>query len=118
MSDEVRPALSPQEWSRNEVFSYGRRGPRIAADEDSIEFDDGIDPQHGASFRERRHAVGALALHGQPFGFTWADVDAIRREVSLIRSETSPRMQDDPATARQSTIADRIAALLPPREES
>ena len=36
--------------------------------------------------------IAALALYSQPFGFSWDDVDAIR------------------------TVADRIAALLPPRE--
>ena len=46
-----------------------------------------------------RRCVAALALHGQTFGFTWADVDALEECGSAAN-----------------LIADRIAALLPPRD--
>lgn len=47
----------------------------------------------------RRHALAALALHGQPFGFT-------RKDVALLRAANH-------ANVLNSLIA-RIEALLPP----
>lgn len=49
------------------------------------------------------HALAALCLHGQPFGFTWEDVRVLREQfhVNLLQD-----------------LADRIAALLPPEETS
>ena len=68
-----------------------------------------------------RKAAAALALHGQPFGCTWAMVDAIRECANGLR-----RLADDTyneaatadayrtaETAEQA--ADHLAALLPPR---
>lgn len=58
-------------------------------------------------WRENDHALAALALFQQPFGFTWEDVDELHNEIMrgyLLRP-------DDIAS-----LADRIAALLPPRK--
>lgn len=60
----------------------------------------------GASFDAKgRHAVAALALHEQPFGFTWDDV-------AMLRILASP--PDAPPYFPMLDLADRIAALLPP----
>ena len=54
------------------------------------------------------HGVAALLLHDQPFGFTWADVDALRLAAAY-----------DPTTGELSmaldSLAQRIEELLPPR---
>jgi hypothetical protein len=68
---------------------------------------------------QNRHGLAALALYGQPFGFTWDDVDAIERVVAggELQGSLSPLS----AVARQNDrlrwLIDRIAALLPPKEE-
>lgn len=134
----MNPALTAEEWQRKEVNEGKHRwGGNVYADEDTIDFDDGIDPQHGAGFRERRHAVAALALWEQTYGFTWDDVD--RHEVLAKRAETRWLLRRDramrdggflfrsPEALRESdeidaerrwheSMAARIAALLPPRE--
>jgi hypothetical protein len=68
----------------------------------------GVDPTP-----EERHAIAALALHGQPFGFTWEDVDWLRAMADW--AEEYGVAADGPAWVN--ALADRIAALLPPREE-
>lgn len=62
--------------------------------------------------------AAALCLHGQPFGFTWEDVDRLREFAR--DDEANDRVGDQcfgqefQRWARE--LADRIAALLPPRE--
>lgn len=53
-----------------------------------------------------RHALAALCLHGQPFGFTQEDVDAV-----LVAA-------DEADMDELQSVADRIEALLPPRKET
>lgn len=71
-----------------------------------------------------RHALAARALHGQPFGFTWEDVEVLRIAARHEYNEARRGMGDtyDPLLAhgarRIESIADRIAALLPPREQA
>lgn len=86
MTERIAPAIAPQEWA----IYLGM--PKLV---------DRLLPIG------QRHGVAALALHGQPFGFTWEDVD-------YIRMATTPpgdwRRQDDTLMR----IAAKIAALLPP----
>lgn len=58
-----------------------------------------------------RHALAALCLHGQPFGFSREDV----RLVEFI-AEFDP--QDHPDVPKLRSLAARISALLPPEEEA
>jgi len=90
----TQPALTPEEWARllrvpdwddrppvpivPAAFDYYERACRDLSD---------------------LHRIAAEVLHGQPFGFDWADVDGLRI--------LAPELWD---------LADRIAALLPPRE--
>lgn len=97
----IKPALTPDEWAGRAIQS-GRGRARIA--------DGGALEAEGELDASRRHALAALALHGQPFGFTWKDVDLIRSTV-LADDFHSP---DDWFVLQR--LADRIAALLPPRE--
>lgn len=52
--------------------------------------------------------LAGKALHGQPFGFTWDDVDALRATAAVFGGGG--------AGPTLSSLADRITALLPPRE--
>ena len=111
MSDAVKPALTPEEWSRLRPdlatrLAWGNPGtsdPDFCGTPDPFRFTSGGgEYSDSLSVRpERRHALAALALHGQPFGFTREDVD-------LLWAANNGRALD-------SLIA-RIAALLPPED--
>lgn len=99
--DELRAALTAEEWDRF---------PDIAA---------GGQPTRGEEplYHHTRHGIAAANLHGQPFGFTWEDVDRLWEAVSLADEHmTGPITAGESLGARLSLLADRIAALLPPRE--
>lgn len=104
---ESRPALTAAEWAK---------GLREVIDGYVDECLGVIDVRLGEygpppSKGEQARALAALLLHGQPFGFTWDDVDLLRSVaedyVGEPAQETAPPL---------SNLADRIAALLPPRE--
>lgn len=63
---------------------------------------------------ENRHAVAALALHGQPFGFTWDHVIALEYAIEASDQYIG---HDVPSHDDLVSLKDRIAALLPPRTE-
>jgi hypothetical protein len=108
VSNDVKAALSPQEWAQARVNANGfRLAHRVSGG--GLSF-------HGHSRThpdvlpylispEEGHALAALALHGQPFGFTWQDVDVLRYEAT----------QGCTRAAILNMLAYRIAALLPPR---
>jgi hypothetical protein len=101
MSEKTEPALTPAEWA-DLAFHAGEGRAHVGAGgalEAEGEFDAG-----------GRHALAALALHAHPSGLTWKDVDLIRSTV-LADDFHSP---DDWFVLQR--LADRIAALLPPRE--
>ena len=58
-----------------------------------------------------RHKLAAMALHGQEFGFTWEDVDALLVVAKIADDLTGGQY------SRVLSVADRIAALLPPRTD-
>lgn len=87
----ITPALEPWDWGNIRPWDAGKMiGGNRALIDASQAWDDAP---------EMRHGIAAYALHGQPFGFTWADVDELRSE------------------ARFDSLADRIEALLPPNAE-
>lgn len=111
-NNELRPALTPEEWVswadlRHVTREQGMRtdgGPRL-----EVHFD----PNSVYAFRgDDRLALAALALYGQPFGFTWDDVDAVQ-EAARVVEDSSP---DAPMIDELDALAARIAALLPPRQ--
>lgn len=110
--EHTRPALAPEEWAdilpelpiagKYSDVLYGLVSPGLPL---------------------RPDAIAGVALYGQPGGFTWADVDRCRRMAEALQSEL-----DDPNSERYDdgalfdeirewqSLADRLAALLPPRE--
>ena len=59
-----------------------------------------------------RHALAALCLHGQTYGFTREDVELLR-ESDRIHQVNSPPEERGP----YADLADRIEALLPPETQ-
>lgn len=84
---QIQPAMTPEDW--DERVSSVRE---MSAEDWAL---------LGA------HETAAICLHGQPFGFTWEDVD-------LLRRSATPPHDSDPLDG----LAARIAALLPPRNHN
>jgi hypothetical protein len=111
----VKPALTPEEWQERQEYdpAHGDWGH-----EDCEVCELARRWFAGASPAER-HAAAARALHGQPFGFTWEMVDLLRKIADEMH-EAINAGADAPMVSETGvdvgTIADRIAALLPPRE--
>lgn len=124
------PALTPEEW---EELRYSR--PTIEIWDDPPPAGSGCvgvedqhpDAQKGYARVEppARHALAALALHGQSFGFTWEDVDRLREMqmdvggefAHITDAEQRALLEMDVRMERvwMLDLADRIADLLPPR---
>lgn len=106
MPDEIRPALSAAEW-----IQYG--------DDLGVMADwagDGrpFGPDQRFTVEEKRHAVAAIALHGQSFGFTH-DEEALLEELARFH-EHRAFASDAETAARIRLLLAKISALLPPRE--
>lgn len=91
---KVEPALTPEEWA-DWIDSGDLQAPLEA---------------HG----EVSHALAALGLYGQPFGFTRGDVTVLRDMVYFGRK--NGYTVDEDGLVLMASLADRIAALLPPDE--
>lgn len=132
MTDVVKPALTPEEWARLNRESVtrlawgnpGTSDPDFCGTPDPFSFVDGMgEYSNSLAVRpERRHALAALALHGQPFGFSREDVARLRAiqfdstwgaftEDSALEFPTL-----DEASQWADTLAARIEALLPPED--
>lgn len=90
----IEPALTAEEWA--EML---RRPSRVA---NGIEESAQTGDFHGAA---------ALALYGQPFGFTREDMEMLEQiqDFVYVASVTRPELR-----AWAKGMADRIEALLPP----
>lgn len=95
MPESFRPALTPEEWAA-------------------------VDPKADEWWENRhaetlgRHEAAARALHGQPFGFTWADVRLLEARATSEEEARAIMGGREPSPLRD--LATRIAALLPPEE--
>lgn len=117
MSDEttIPPALTPEEWAhpdmyveRDGFYVYAPRGiigPVVGA----------TDSSGGVGLGQIQHAVAALCLYGQPFGFTQEDVALLRAAVIYEPYGfcDEPRDIDADATERLARVTAKVAALLP-----
>lgn len=91
----IEPALTAEEWAASPNFD---------------------NPEDFDRYGGTRHALAALALNGQPFGFTHEEVELLR-----AAAESEAVGIDDPverarAGADFNRLADKLEALLPPRE--
>lgn len=116
MTDKLKPALTAEEWRRLNKSSIerlawgnpGRTDPDFCGTPDPFRFADGGGEYSDSLYvrPERRHTLAALALHGQPFGFTREDVEALRNLVADLHPNSEPFH----------SLAARIEALLPPED--
>lgn len=128
MSDEIKPALTPEEW-RGVPRPGSRKGGQPTAEMgrytvslftyDDNPADPGRELQVSCDFGQERwlhvpqelmYQAAALCLHLQPYGFTWEDVDLLRRSV------LDEHGWDGGDSEALLGVADRLASLLPPRE--
>lgn len=115
MSDEtVRPALTPEEWK---LLSCETPLEKVA-----LGMDASMSTMLVITHRTETgpilvgtrhlHQAAALALHDQPFGFTREDVETCRG----IADQADAFRLNAGAEQWLRSLADRIAALLPPEE--
>ena len=110
----MKPALTAEEWETGKVVfkdrGYDSYGVELASGRKYYDPDDGayvivFDGSWAAPIKtEHQHGAAALLLCGQPFGFTWEDVDAL---IAADKAYGDCGLLID--------VAVRIAALLPPR---
>lgn len=102
---EINPALTAEEWAHpSNATQLGH-----ACNEVFVGEGDTLDTV-------TRHGLAALCLYGKPFGFTAEDVEILRLLGSI---DFDGLCMDDylgrpGSEARVKSLADRIAALLPP----
>jgi len=98
------PALSDAEW----VFVDN--GLPAAGELDQVEDQVWVEYSVAGKKRKtnRRHALAALCLRGQSFGFSSKDVGALRRELEYNHGIREVETLQ--------SLVDRIGALLPPEE--
>lgn len=100
--NEIRPALTPEEWQNFAPLdrTLAHFAPALAAN--------------------NAHGAAALALHGQPHGFTWDDYYELIDNAHEIERDCGPPEFLLPEWKQRvdalRSLAARIAALLPPRE--
>ena len=126
MPNEVTPALTSEQWADRDYRQVARTLDRWAQEgvapgraDDATEYvaKIGINNTGSVIVMSRAHdqvlvppparaALAAFALAEQPFGFTHADVTALRRATELV--------QDQELTTSLEDLGARLAALLPP----
>jgi hypothetical protein len=109
MSEPIKPALTAEEWRKRLPILHEdiMAGPAYHVQ---------LESRYGEFYPVVQlrdyHRVAALALYGQPFGFTHEDVLRIRGAIDFAR-EMSGGLANEDALARLNNLADRISALLP-----
>jgi hypothetical protein len=108
MSQKVETALTPErierdaeEWRSWLALSPESRRERLGWARDEVDLE---------GWTTDRLLAGK-ALHGRPFGFTWEDVDLLRNSPAEHHGAEVPEWR-----AAYDSLAERLAALLPPRE--
>ncbi len=110
MPDDVKPALTAEEWEGERFETCGADTYDLTAWRDAGAYH--ISAAHcGCEIsREHFHKLAALALHGQPFGFT-------REDVWWIRAINENWAIDfDGLHKWAASMQSRIEALLPPED--
>jgi hypothetical protein len=108
MCEKIEAALTPAEWNAMEKLDGLGEGPRVR-NGFRVVIDAGTAEWEA---EDKRHAIAALALLGQPFGFTRFDVETLRGAAATIDDEWGLGWRSECADLRR--LAARISALLPP----
>jgi hypothetical protein len=117
MTELIQPALSKEEW----FHLFGKLEWQSPEWEPPL---DGILSSAVAAMcnsevppERRHHALAAIALYQQPFGFTHADVDELESTLESTAESSIPSFSVAERGAILS-IAARIRCLLPPPAET
>lgn len=105
MSDPIKPALTENEWDGCETIWPVAALSTTTGGDLTITSADLDDQSFVRVPPDYRHAVAALALYKQEYGFTHDDVRHLRMYAAMF---------DGARGGQLASIADRIAALLPP----
>lgn len=100
----IAPALTPEEWRLVKLWNAGKMPGGKVRGMVVLDLPD-----------EHRHGAAACALHDQPFGFTWEDVDDLN-ELLAAYDWDSIHGEEQERQDRIPRLIAKIAALLPPRE--
>jgi hypothetical protein len=125
MSNMSSPALTPEQWETRDYRQVAReldswaKTQGGAAEDDATEYVAklGLSDSGSVIVMNRAHdrvlippparaPLAALALAEQPFGFTSADIQAVR--------QAAERTEDEGAAAGLRDLGRRLQALLPP----
>src|SRR4051812_14958414 len=103
----IKPALTAEEWKRQSFTRGEPDNVHITRRGGIIELDLQHSGNSGYPAPATRHAIAALMLDGQPFGFTREDVQLLHDVAYRLddRQDQQERLDD---------LAERINALLPP----
>lgn len=99
----IEPALTEAEWAKLAKLDRFGEGPAIVDGTFVVWGEAG-----SASVHPDPLATAALCLHGRTGGFTWGDVDELRESARLVPEGYT-------VNEELLNLAERIAALLPPR---
>ena len=115
MTDKIAPALTPEEWGGDLIDVIGGFGGHVSWGQGIVDIRSTLPPERF------RHALAALALHGQPFGFTREDVGVLREDAALWATRadfygllTVAHQACMTEYRKRVSLAARIEALLPP----
>lgn len=126
MTTETQPALTPEEWAKKEAHRpslFGDTPAELYLTDDGagvgiMDLDGGASTGSAVSRAGGGHALAALALYDQPFGFTRQDADDLSEVAFVLETPADSHgsggedNSDYADTIRR--IAAKIVALLPP----
>lgn len=128
MRNDVKPALTKEQWNGGVPVNVDMVDLAVWLPEDgAVHIQDYIETYVLRFSPDERHALAALALHRQGYGFSWEDVDWLESIAAPLRSMVfmveAGQGTIDQKTAKRvaaelawlESLRDRIAALLPPR---
>jgi hypothetical protein len=108
----IPPALTPLDWANaSEGHEVGGRQFTARISRQDMQLFTAEDPELDEG---DRHALAALCLHEQTFGFSHEDVVALLDAATSIEEEWPEEHQKWQDVPRLRSIASRLAALLPP----
>ena len=107
---EIKPALTAEQWAKKDFFLEARlmMGGQLL----QVECDDVVNGPH---------AVAAIALDGQPYGFTREMLAALQRTITDAHvmhddrvTDADERRECEAQLDLADAVADCVEALLPP----
>lgn len=117
---EIAPALTPEEWKGGYYYSDDLRLNRKNAGiggQPRLNVEVLSHPLGGVTNDQRDlHALAALCLYGQPFGFNAIDVEFLNERADAAEAYGRDLMNDRAMESAEKfrALAARIEALLPP----